>query len=92
MQSKLIVRQDIFDYSIYPVPPKLSLITLIQLFQSLNLVSNIENKVTLDQFKEQACVHIPNLQKIDAEIYFLNYKLMIEDDFTFLAGATKKSI
>ena len=90
MIPKLLIRQDIFEFGVFPTPNKLTLINLVQLFSNLNLLSNIENKITLEQFKEQACQYIPNFQKSDAEVFFLSYKLLTEEDSTFLIEAVNK--
>lgn len=76
----------------FPTPPKLTLVNIIQLFQNLNLLSNIENKISLDHFRENVAKFIPSMNQKDAEIYFLNYKLMIEEDATFIINAVKNSV
>lgn len=34
---------------------------------------------------------IPSMNQKDAEIYFLNFKLMVEDDATFVINAVKNN-
>ena len=50
--SKLTIRSDVFEFGVYPAPTKLTIVNLVNLFSNLNLLSNIENKITLEQFKE----------------------------------------
>ena len=79
------IRNDIFEHGIFPTPPKIGLINIISLYNSLSLVSSMDSKVTIDQFKDSASKYFPHISQKDAEIYFILFKILIEDDLSFLS-------
>ncbi|KAL4506852.1 hypothetical protein ABPG72_001273 [Tetrahymena utriculariae] len=89
-QQVLHIRSDVFEHAVFPTPAKLTLIHLVNLFGSLNQVANSEKKITLEQFKEHIQKHTTNINEKDAEIYFLTYKMVTEDDISFVIQAAKK--
>jgi len=85
MNASLYIKTEIFEHGVFPTPPKLGLLNVVSLFNSLSLASNIDNKVTLDQFKESISKYIPAITHKDAEAYFMLFKIITEDDLSFLA-------
>lgn len=84
MFSGVLIRTEIFEHGIFPTPAKLTLHSIVSLFNSLALTSSIDNKVTLDQFKDSVSKYIPSIQARDAEAYFFLYKVLTETDMSFL--------
>jgi TBCC domain-containing protein 1 len=84
MSTGISIRTELFEHGIFPTPPKLTLVNLASLINSLNLVTSVDNKVTIDQFKESACKYIPFMTAKDAEVYFTIFKVITEDDMSFL--------
>lgn len=85
------IRSDVFEHAVYPTPTKLTLINLVNLISNLNSIASIDKRVTMDQFKEAMLKHTTNISDKDAEIYFLSYKLITEDDLNFLIAVARKS-
>jgi hypothetical protein len=58
---------------------KLTTSVLINLFTNLNLLSSIDYKIKLNQWKDQALKHIPGLTEKEAEVYYLTYRALLGD-------------
>jgi hypothetical protein len=84
MNNSINIRTEIFEHGVFPTPQKLGLLNVISLFNSLSLSSNIDNKVTIDQFKESISKYIPAISHKDAEAYFVLFKVITEEDLGFL--------
>lgn len=84
MFSGILIRTEVFEHGIFPTPAKLTLHSIVSLFNSLALTSSIDNKVTLEQFKDSVSKYIPSIQARDAEAYFFLYKILTESDMSFL--------
>ena len=82
--SKLLVKLEVFDHGIFPLPPKLQQQNIIPLFKDLGQFSNTNYIIKLDQFKTKVEQNSINLTSSDAEILFLFYKLFSESDWSFL--------
>jgi hypothetical protein len=84
MNNPINIRTEVFEHGVFPTPQKLGILNIISLFNSLSLASNIDNRVTLDQFKESLSKYIPTISPKDAEAYFVLFKIITEDDLSFL--------
>ena len=82
--TSITIRTDIFEHGIFPTPTKIGLINIISLYNSLSLVSTIDSKVTIDQFKDSASKYFPFISQKDAEVYFILFKILFEEDLSFL--------
>jgi len=51
----------------------------------------MDNKVTLDQFKDSVSKYIPSIGPKDAEAYFYLYKILTETDMSFLNKAISQT-
>jgi len=83
--SKLLIKLDVFDHGIFPLPPKLQQQNIIPLFRDLGQFSNSNYIIKLEQFKTKVEQNSINLTSSDAEIIFLFYKLFSESDWSFLS-------
>ena len=82
MNSPLNIRTEVFEHGVFPLPPKLGILNIVSLFNSLSLASNIDNKVTLEQFKESISKYIPSISPKDAEAYFILFKVIVDEDLS----------
>lgn len=86
--STVNIRTDLFEHGVFPTPQKLGVLNIISLFNSLSLGSNNDHKVTIDQFKESISKYIPFFSSKQAEAFFILYKILTEDDMSFLNKIT----
>lgn len=82
--SAINIRTDIFEHGVFPTPQKLGFLNIMSLFNSLSLASNIDNKVSIDQFKESISKYIPSVSSKQAEAFFILFKILTEEDMSFL--------
>lgn len=80
----LIIRTEVFEHGIFPTPHKLTLHNIVSLFNSLALSSSMDNKISIEQFKDSICKYIPTVTAKDAEAYFFLFKIITESDMSFL--------
>lgn len=74
-----VIKLELFEHGVFPTPSKLSFLSVNSLFKSLNLVADIDNKVTLDQFRDSTAKYIPSLALRDSETYFMIFKILSEN-------------
>ena len=72
--NKVYIRGEIFDHGLFPDSAQITKSILLALFKNLHLVSSIDYKITLDQFKEEATKCIPSLKLTEAHLYFSTFK------------------
>lgn len=85
MIQKLTLRAQLFDHGVFPTPPSFNIQTITSLYNPLLHASNSDNKITLEKFKEVITKQCPHMTPIDAEVYFTLFKVLTEDDLSFLA-------
>lgn len=98
--TNFLIKVELFEHGVFPTPSKLTLLSVISLFSSLNLVADIDNKVTLEQFIESAAKYIPSLSPRDSEVYFMVFKVLSENNAfgkdaepqTYMQMGVKKSL
>ena len=72
------VRTDVFDHGIFPAPPKLTMMNLVQLFGALKKVSDKFGQISLEKFSQCLQKAVDKVSHQDAEIYFLFFKAIEE--------------
>lgn len=83
--SKLIIRLDVFEQGLFPLPPKVQQQNILPLFKELTQFSMTNFIIKLEQFKIKIDQHHLNLSSEDAEMIFLFCKLFSETDWSFLS-------
>jgi hypothetical protein len=81
-QAVLYVRTELFEHGLFPPPPKLSFLNLMSLFSTIPRTK--DHKITLSDFAKAIEKHIPSMSTKDADVYFLFFKIMIEDNLEFV--------
>lgn len=82
-KSTLLVRTEIFDHGIFPLPPRITLTNLVSLFKDLSQFSP-NHQIKLEQFKLKLEMHSIHLNPLDVDIIFIFYKLLSENDLSSL--------
>lgn len=77
--ATLAIRTELFEHGLYHMQAKLTASVLINLFTNLNLLSSIDYKIKLNQWKDQAMKHIAGMTEREAEVYFLTYRALLGD-------------
>jgi hypothetical protein len=68
---------------------KITASVLVNTFTNLNLLSSIDYKIKMSHWLEQAKRHIPGMSEVDATVYFLAYKAILEEvDSVSFSGQT----
>ena len=91
MLSKLTLATPLFDHGVFPTPPTLNLQTITSLYNPLLLSSDSDNKITLEKFKDTISSHCSFMAPADAEVYFVLFKVLTEDDLSFLAKRSNQA-
>jgi len=91
VKNVVFFKNEIFEQGVYPTPQKLTLINLFSYFQHLNTLASSDHLINIDQFKSCISNFIPFCTASDAEIYFITFKLLTEDDPSFLSHIQRKT-
>lgn len=86
----LCIRTELFEHAVFPVmASKITASVLVNTFTNLNLLSSIDYKIKMSHWLEQAKRHIPGMSEVDATVYFLAYKAILEEvDSVSFSGQT----
>jgi hypothetical protein len=78
--ATLAIRTELFEQGLYPHHQgKLTTSVLVTLFTNLNLLSSIDYKIKLSQWVDQSVKYVQGLSELDAKVYFLTYRALLED-------------